>query len=1303
MFRGSLDHVDKNVHNVSHHQTDDTRSFADAIAARFGQPDPVLTARLLPPVLRLPSTPMAKLSLQPTQRAQQPPQPQQPPSSTKYTAVAPAALSLWLDDPRTLVVDIRPHAAYSSAHISRAIALSVPSTLLKRPLFSLQRLSAMLPSRSARTRFSAWRSAPRILIYDADSATISDTSNIQGLLRKFRAEAPDAPIDLAWVQGGFQAVWSQRRDLVESVPPTPETETEDEETDDDPDAPQRVLRAHHLPRAAFALSSTTQAPARSGPAPVLHHPDSAPSKERDRDTDTHAFNPFFDTVRQNAELAHGITERIPLRLPRRVRRRIPELPFPWLREIARRAAPATPSPPAAAPHTYNFGAGAIRGRADSSEDESSDSSSGSAAWGTPSPALRIEEGTEALAMQFYRIELAEQRRLMGVMEHHSRESGEGNANANAPANNNSNAMSTDASGSESNSNSGSNSGSGSNSTSGSGSSGRRRRAAFPFSITAGVEKGSKNRYRNIWPFEHARVRLHARARQSHAQRAQSHSEGEAMELEMEGRDGEAGEAEQHDDYVNASYVQPLGTQRRYIATQGPLEATFGDFWTLVWQQNTHVIVMLTREVEGAMVKCGAYWRSGTYGPLRVELLGCDAGGCEGSCAACAGEGEGGFFGALGGGGGDNNNNTNSNSNSNSQHNTSHNASHNTSHPTSHPTSHTSSHPTSPPPPGAGQLIKRTLRLTHAGYPRAAPRRVVQLQYLGWPDMNVPEDARGVLGVVWEVARVVEAVGRAEAVNGAAMEDDAGADAYSEATDADADAGGSGSESEVDGATGVLRRALRGGAARAAVVLHCSAGVGRTGGFIAVDAVLDAVRREAREAYTSAGAGAPQRTFAPRAGSGEEAIPGLSAGMRASGIGAAGGAGTMDVDGEEGGEGRGMRTPMQVDSVEGGDMGETRRWAERVAYTRTTVTDPKGAFTFGAAKAVPGATSGFYSLPTASFPSTGSFPPTATSSLPPTVASFPSTAASSLPPTLASSASYPSTAASTPFQFQAPARAGFLLTLPGGLPAPRTQNGETKSASLPIKPGAGVLPLAVRRGYADHRLRTFSAPNAAPNATPASAPMPWLLPNSPVPATILGDRPLAKSPLPDRPRSLSPFSAPSQHRSMHSLDGQQQQQQQQQQPAAGVGAGTGTRHVDYMEPRALYGRGVGGPVRLSSFEDPIWEVLQDMREQRMSLCQSLRQYVFVHAAIIEGALMVVDEERARAGAAWRVPRPPRPTLFLVPSDESTTSSTGKRLASPTELPKEDTKGEIVLSKRPSIKRKQASGYEYAPPLSTYPPP
>ncbi|KIK51255.1 hypothetical protein GYMLUDRAFT_265912 [Collybiopsis luxurians FD-317 M1] len=53
-----------------------------------------------------------------------------------------------------------------------------------------------------------------------------------------------------------------------------------------------------------------------------------------------------------------------------------------------------------------------------------------------------------------------------------------------------------------------------------------------------------------------------------------------------------------------------------------------------------------------------------------------------------------------------------------------------------------------------------------------------------------------------------------------------------------------------------------------------------------------------------------------------------------------------------------------------------------------------------------------------------------------------------------------------------------------------------------------------------------------------------------------------------------------------------------------------------------------PQELSKFDEPLMEVLQDMGEQQMSLCQSLRQYVFVHAAVIEGALMIVDEERVQ---------------------------------------------------------------------------
>ena len=61
---------------------------------------------------------------------------------------------------------------------------------------------------------------------------------------------------------------------------------------------------------------------------------------------------------------------------------------------------------------------------------------------------------------------------------------------------------------------------------------------------AGLEKGGKNRYNNIWPFEHARVRLQGR------------------------REGDC-------DYVNASHIKASHSKKRYIASQGPLPDTFG--------------------------------------------------------------------------------------------------------------------------------------------------------------------------------------------------------------------------------------------------------------------------------------------------------------------------------------------------------------------------------------------------------------------------------------------------------------------------------------------------------------------------------------------------------------------------------------------------------------------------------------------------------------------------------------------------------------------------------------------------------
>ncbi|XP_064396510.1 phosphatidylinositol phosphatase PTPRQ-like isoform X2 [Halichondria panicea] len=108
-----------------------------------------------------------------------------------------------------------------------------------------------------------------------------------------------------------------------------------------------------------------------------------------------------------------------------------------------------------------------------------------------------------------------------------------------------------------------------------------------------ADNRAKNRYTNILAYDHSRVKLSF-------------------------VDDEPGS-----DYINACYIPGYRMRRAYLATQGPLPATFDDFWRMVWEHNTHIIVMLTQLVERGRTKCHRYWPGtdpSVYGDIAVELI-----------------------------------------------------------------------------------------------------------------------------------------------------------------------------------------------------------------------------------------------------------------------------------------------------------------------------------------------------------------------------------------------------------------------------------------------------------------------------------------------------------------------------------------------------------------------------------------------------------------------------------------------------------------------------------------------------------
>lgn len=63
-----------------------------------------------------------------------------------------------------------------------------------------------------------------------------------------------------------------------------------------------------------------------------------------------------------------------------------------------------------------------------------------------------------------------------------------------------------------------------------------------------------------------------------------------------------------------------GIINRYIATQGPLPNTVTDFWQMVLESQSTLVVMLTTVVERGRVKCHKYWPSAGEAALEIDTM-----------------------------------------------------------------------------------------------------------------------------------------------------------------------------------------------------------------------------------------------------------------------------------------------------------------------------------------------------------------------------------------------------------------------------------------------------------------------------------------------------------------------------------------------------------------------------------------------------------------------------------------------------------------------------------------------------------